>query len=329
MVERWRYSLLRGFNKDPQSLIDLFMEETGFLSTVKKVSPELLREVEGIGEGADVDFNTIFALQCMDEMWWFFPGKDFSIGTKGCSVVGIPRVGGNPTLLSQNMDIPRVFQGADVLLWIKDQDDSVKSIVYTFAGMIALCGLSDSPVGICCNTLIDLNHSETGLPVAFIVREVLGKPSLEKAVEFIKKVEHASGQNYSIGDSERVVALECSANKVCRHEPFEEGGRVIHTNHPLVNKDLVFPTRRGFGSGTSHARYNYLKFRVAPPKRVGLDTVKGILSSHEGPVCVHPRGNPDEGYTFGSLAYLLSDAPEMHLARGPPCMNMYEVHTFR
>ena len=329
VVERWEYSLLKGFGEDPKSLIDLFIEETGFVSTVKRVSPELLKEVEGIGEGADVDFDTIFALQCMDEGWWFFPEKDVSSGVGGCSVVGIPKIGGYPTILSQNMDIPSVFQGTDVLLRIKNHRHSVQSIVYTFAGMIALCGISDRPLGICCNTLIDLNHSETGLPVAFLVREVLEKSNLEKAIEFIKRIEHASGQNYSIGDSERVVALECSANKVCRHEPFKEGGRVIHTNHPLVNDDLVFPPRKVFGSGTSHVRYSYLNFRIEPPKRVDLDTVKGILSSHYGPVCVHPMGKPDKAYTFGSLVYLLSDTPEMHLARGPPCRTKYEIHTFR
>lgn len=328
VIERWKYSLHKGVGKDPNHVIDLFIEETEFYSTVSRVAPHLLREVEGIGEGADVEFNTVFALQCMDEQWWFFPEYQALTKHQGCSVIGSLKNSGNPTLLSQNMDIPHLFQGTDVLLKIKHRKTSTESYIYTLAGMIALCGLSNKPLGICCNTLIDLNHSPTGYPVAFIVRSVLEQPNLGKALNIINQVQHASGQNYTIGDPERIIALECSANKKSQHAPFKDEGRVFHTNHPEVNDDLIFPPREGKNSGTSHARFNYLNFRVDPLKEIDENTIKGILSSHEGPICVHPENTASEGYTFGSLLYILSDTPELLLARGPPCQTPYEAYAF-
>jgi hypothetical protein len=57
------------------------------------------------------------------------------------------------------------------------------------------------------------------------------------AVRFIHEMQHASGENYTIGGPDRVVAYECSANKVCQFVPYEGATRVFHTNHPLVNND--------------------------------------------------------------------------------------------
>lgn len=329
VIERWKYRLRVDHGIKPERLIDKFVEETDFVAAVRKWSPHLLNEVEGIGEGADVDFNTIFTLQCMDEQWWWFPKFIHKLEAGGCSALGCFKEGDSPALLGQNMDIPNMFQGLDVLLQIKDQDSPLESFVYTFAGMIALCGLNNKPVGICCNTLIDLNHCTDGYPVAFIVRSVLERQNLDEAIGFVRKIKHASGQNYTIGGNEEVVSLECSAGKVSRFVPYEGARRVYHTNHPLANDDIVVPPRKRMGTGTSHARFAYLDGRLRDPsKTMTPKMMMHILSSHEGPVCVHSNNKPGGGYTFGSLIYVLSTSPLLYLARGPPCQTEYEKYNF-
>lgn len=42
-----------------------------------------------------------------------------------------------------------------------------------------------------------------------------------------------------IGDSERALAFECSANKVVQFVPYDGARRVYHTNHAMVNDDKV------------------------------------------------------------------------------------------
>ena len=328
VIERVKYSLRKNYGSNPERLIDRFVKETDFIAAVRKLSPHLLDEVEGISEGAGVDFNTIFFLQCMDEQWWWFPESISKLEARGCSTIGSFRKDESPALLAQNMDIPNMFQGLDVLLHIKHRD-SLESYVYTFAGLIALCGVNNRPVGICCNTLIDMNHCTEGYPVAFIVRSVLEQSNLEEAIKFVRGFKHASGQNYTIGDFEEVISLECSAGKISRFVPYEGARRVYHTNHPLANDDIVVPPMKRMGTGTSHARFAYLAGRLRDPTvNITPETIRYILSSHEGPVCVHNNNQPGGGYTFGSLVYILSKPPELHLARGPPCQTEYEIYSF-
>lgn len=323
-IERWRYRLRMATGMDPGRYVDRFVEETGLIDAARRWTPHLLEEVEGLGDGAGVDFNSIFALQCGDEEWWYRESHERG-SPEFCTSLGCYREGDRPALLAQNMDLPNVYDGFQVLLHIRHPYSHMESYVFTAAGMIALCGLNNRPLGICCNNLGDLNHAGDGLPVAFIVRSVLEQPSLEKAVELIHGIKHASGQNYVMGGAERVVSFECSANKVYRYLPYEGARMVYHTNHPLVNDDIMLPTR--MRSGTSHARFKWVESRMSDPKTMTPETAKHILSSHEGPVCVHNNRQPEGGVTFGSLVYVLSSPPELHIAPGPPCST--EWRTFR
>ena len=80
-----------------------------------------------------------------------------------------------------------------VIQHIKHPNSTVESLILTFAGMIALCGVNNQPVGICCNSLVaDLKRSINGLPVAFIVRAVLEQPTLDDAIDFIKSIKHSN-----------------------------------------------------------------------------------------------------------------------------------------
>jgi predicted choloylglycine hydrolase len=328
-VDRWKYRLGVQYRMDADALIKQFLDNTNFIEAIDKRGSHLIDEVKGISDGAAIDFDTIFALQCMDEQWWWFP-ESTKQQEVGCSAIGYYRKGETSAFLAQNMDIPNIFQGLEVLLHIKHPESQVESLVYTFAGMIALCGLNNQPLGICCNTLITLNHSVDGYPVAFIVRSVLEQPNLEGAIKFIRKIKHASGQNYMIGDDYKVVSLECSANKVSQYVPYEGAHRVYHTNHPLVNDDLNIPSPQSNGKSTTHARFDYLEGRMKDSNiSVDIDKIKYILSSHEGPVCVHSSNRPGGGFTFGSLIYRLSKPPELYLATGPPCSNKYQRFTFK
>jgi len=327
-IERWKYRLSMATGMDPDRYLGRFLEETGLVAAVKKWAPKLLEEVEGIGEGAGVDFNTIFAYQCADEERWYRDSFK-RWGSGGCSALGCFREGDAPALLAQNMDIPGFYDGSQVLLRIKHPESPLESLVFTTAGMIALCGVNSRPVGICCNTLGDLSYAADGLPVAFIVRSVLEQPSLEEAVKFIHGVKHASGQNYTMGGAEKVACFECSANKVSQYIPYEGARRVWHTNHPLVNDDLILPPRVRAHPGTSHPRLRWVESRMRDPsKSITPETAKHILSSHEGPVCVHNNHQPTGALTFGSLVYVLSSPPELHIAPGPPCSTGWKTFRF-
>ena len=244
VLDRWKYQLGQQLRGDPDELVNEFVEGTGFISAVEKWTPHLLEEVEGIADGAGADFNDIFALQLMDEGGWYLQSLEQRAGGR-CSSLGCFREGDSPAILAQNLDWSNYIEGLGVLFRIKHPGSKLESLVPTVAGVIGTCGLNNRPIGICTNALWShLNSSTEGLPVNFIVREVLEKLSLDAAIDFIHEIGHASGENYVMGDAEKVVDFECSPRKVVQHIPYEGSRRVYHTNHPLVNDNLIFPSGR-------------------------------------------------------------------------------------
>ena len=97
---------------------------------------------------------------------------------------------------------------------IKDENSLVEQMIFTVPGFIGFNGMNNYSIGICCNSLNQLRFSTNGLPVSFIVRKVLEQSNFNNAIDFVKNIQHASGQNYIIGSPGRIISLECSANKV-------------------------------------------------------------------------------------------------------------------
>lgn len=341
VVAIWQDFLHDSRKMHPDEYLKKFLEDTNFKPAIQKWTPGLLEETAGISEGSGIDFDTIYALQLMDEEWWY--GRNLllekKVKSKNCSGLGVFGQKGHPAMQAQNMDLPRFTDGFQTILHIKHHDSSLESFAFTFAGLIVTNGMNNRPIGVCVNTLSQLNYSPNGLPVAYAIRGLLEKNTLKEAVSFIKKIKHASGQNYIIGGREEVFDFECSAHSAIRFIPYEGANRIYHTNHPFVNEDQqllkarlkkLSPPKKPQGPSNSEARFQALEKRLKDPaKTVTLDTIKETLSSHDNPqhpVCRHKR--PEGGaMTFGCGIMVLSDSPEFQVAPGPPCKT--EFQTFR
>jgi isopenicillin-N N-acyltransferase like protein len=345
-IEKWKMYLEISNQMDPETYIAQFLEETNFLNAVKKWTPALLDEIEGIGEGAGVDFKTIFALQLPDEEWWYHReknGLDFSgIGSnlEHCSTIGIYGQDGIPSYLAQNLDVPGYYDGYQLLLHIKEPKTGHASLVFSVDGMIALAGLNNRGIGICCNALLPLNHSKDGLPVACVHRGVLSYSSIIDSVNFVFRIKHASGQNYMVGYQNYVIGLECSANKIIQQLPARGTSLICHTNHPLINDDLVMgsagqnslkfqgPDRAILDS---EIRLNTLISKLnRSPRPIGMEQIKSVLSSHdspEHPICRH-KTSETGAMTLGTLIMELSPSPTLTLLSGPPCSSAASTYRF-
>ncbi len=340
LITRWKRQI-KDAGIDPDAFIDQFLQETNFMAAIKRWTPGLLEEVRGIAQGAGVDFETIFALQLFDEEWHRRNEKLWLLEQQNnhCSALGVFGQGDSAPLLAQNMDLPGHYDGGQVLLHIKDPESSVEAFVFTAAGIIALNGVNSHGVGICCNTLPQLNHAPHGLPVAFIVRGVLAQPTHQDAVAFINGIKHASGQNYIVGGPQETVSLECSSGQVCQYIPYPGAKRVYHTNHTLVNDEHQMfheyyaklppngKQKIDQLGANSFARFDLLENRLrGVSKVITVEEIKSILSSHDGPVCVDRKKG--QGLTFGCTIAELSMPPVLHLAPGPPCSTDFETYTF-
>lgn len=349
-LARWRANIATEYDPDVDRFIDVFLEATRFPAAIERWTPGLLDEIEGLAEGAGQPGRDLLALQLMDERWWFDTerkaaakaGLEPSGGDKNCTSFGTAESAGGTTLMGQTMDIEVWSEGLQALLHLHDADGT-ETYLFTIAGFLGLLGVNSHGVGICCNALFELDHSDDGLPVAAVVRGVLRRKDAAEAAAFVREIKHASGQNYVIGDPGEVMSLECSAASVAPYAPLSGGARVWHTNHPLSNDDTaLYRAREGktgrepirFEGTNSAKRFAAIERRLGDPRRsVELADLKLALASEDD--SDHPiarrldPGTPNAiGYTAGTAIYELKDQPVLHLAAGPASITPFQTFRF-
>src|SRR5262249_5207947 len=99
-VRLWKTALANAFKMDADTFIHRFVRQTNFVAAIKKWTPDLLDEIQGMAEGAGVDFDTMLTLQLPDEC--FVNGE--AVAGDRCSSLGCGKSGGQPTRVAQNMD---------------------------------------------------------------------------------------------------------------------------------------------------------------------------------------------------------------------------------
>lgn len=126
-----------------------------------------------------------------------------------------------------------------------------------------------------------------------------------------------------IGDSEKVMNYECSANKVQRYLPSKDIKQIYHTNHPLASDDLLPEITSDESTSTSYKRYELLDSELSDLSIIiDIEAAKKILSTH--PVCVHRTDNYIADFIIIFAINDLKKNPVLHLTLGPPCSNEFQ-----
>ena len=306
-IERWRGDAARRSGQSAADYAAGFLADTDFLPAIQRHTPDLLEEVRGIAEGAEVPFEAVLVRNLMDEEWWYALRRGHMAA---CSTIAVAGDDGRPSLLAQNMDLPAAMDSEQTMLRIAPPG-APPQLVLSAAGMIGLTGASASGLGMCVNALTMLGHSAAGLPVAFVMRGALVQPDLEAAAAFLRAVPHASGQHYALASPDRVVGYECSAAGAVRSAA---GPRLWHTNHPLRSTDLddrVPPDPAAAGHSGTRGR---LLERELPRVR-SLEDCQRLLADRSAPLCV----TGPNWITFGSIAIEVTAAgARISHTTGPP-----------
>ena len=334
----WKKDLGEDIHIPADTFIHNFLGATDFIPSIKKYTPDILDEVRGIAKGADQSFNDMLAFQLVDEYWVYADKMSNDTIHHHCSDIGVPAKNGRPAFVSQNMDLDAWMDGYQIILHIQRHGNTPEQYVLSCAGLVALNGMNENGTGVCVNTLMQLQASSNGLPVAFVVRGLLEKKNNKEVLQFIQMTKHASGQNYTIGVVDSVYDFEASANKVIRLYP-DASGIVYHTNHPVVNNDVkpwYQDYYQRFLAGTtqnmnSEIRFATLKRRASETTDKDDMFIKTTLRSKDdnnNPVCrTHLPGK--HGFTFGSVILTLSGKRIMQVTAGPPDESEYQTFSFK
>lgn len=309
---RWRQHIGERTGRGPDDYIADFLGATDFARTVTTLSIDLYAEVMAIARASNQPADHVLAYNFMDEEWRY--GRD---AAGGCSVIGARAGPLDTIILAQNMDLPQSMDGSQALLRIAAGGDQPEQLVATAAGMIGLFGVNAAGVACCVNTLSTLPSGRSGLPVAFVIRQLLTYRDAASAAGFMTSVPHASGQHYAIADRSGLRGYECSAER-CAAGPA--GSSLVHTNHPLWwAGDSTAPGVPGTPgrprAGTSHARLRALEAGLAEVRSSGA--AAPLLSSTSNGLCVRPTAK-SESTTFCSAEFVLTAPPVVRVALGRP-----------
>jgi hypothetical protein len=338
----WKDQLGKSVGENPDAYLAEFLANTDFQPAIQSWTPQLWEEVQGLAEGAGVPIDTIYAFQLPDEEWLYRRNRRMRLRAgdgEHCSSLGVLKNnGGLPSFIAQNMDVPNYYDGYQTVLYIKHLQSQLEELVFVAAGQIALNGLNNQGVGVCVNTLMQLNSSVHGLPVAFVIRGALAQDSFAMAAAFLQAVPHASGQNYMLGSTQEILDFECSAGKIAKFSPG--GANLYHTNHPIVNDDQLFYTQllgmlspedtqsAILARENTLARFAWLeKHTQAAGAEMNITDVKRILSNTlDAPVCVERR-HPFS-ITLGCTIMEFSLPPVLHISPGPPSQTDFFTLSF-
>jgi isopenicillin-N N-acyltransferase like protein len=314
LIELWKRNIEDNYQIPADEFIKMFLDSTDYIPAIKKWTPDLLEEIKGISAGSGIDFNIIFAFQLTDEIWT--NARLISI-PHHCTSVGINnyKKDGSSNYIAQNIDITPFYHGFEILLDIKDRNTDSRILVTSFVGYIGANGLNKN-IGITENTLSDLKSSLNGLPVCCVARGVLEKDSFKDAVNFIKAIKHASGQNYILGSKHDIISLECASDLVTEYWPDSSKNYTFHANRPLSNTSYHPSNLMALYSRISDERFKLMETKIINNISIDWKTIKDVLSTK--PVC-------NENTFVSTIMKFDNDFSELRISPGKPDSTEYLV----
>jgi len=283
-----------------------------YVPAVSRFVPELLAEVEGLADGAQMTFEQAFFLQVATEM-------ELAVG-EGCSSVGAVLAGQEP-FIAQNWDRPRETAGKQIILHLAP-DDGPELLMYTIAGVIGYIGMNSAGLGHVNNQLYRASKP-IGLTGYFVTRKMLSFSTVPSALDWLGGVEVGSTASYLFGDQHGNLANVELADGRCETvlSPVQ-----AHTNHYRSER-----WRRGDEGPTrlpdTVSRLARLESLFG--ESASQDAALGALRDHHGApyaVCRHDEA-PDGIATAASILMRLRSR-EMLVAEGPPCSTPYVAYGF-
>jgi hypothetical protein len=200
--------------------------------------PRYVRELEGIADGAEISFSTLFLWNCRGDLQ--FPAhvdpRTVAAATHGCTTVFLPAEGNEPAIIGHNEDGADEFHGR--CLWISVMPEkglAFESFVYP--GMLAGNAFGVNAAGVV-QTINNLRvfDLKPGIPRHFIARAVFDCGNLTAALAQLQRNDRASGFHHGLGQvgEHALLAVEapaggCDVQQI--QQPF------AHTNH-LISQAL-------------------------------------------------------------------------------------------
>ena len=293
---------------------------------VSKVYPELLDELSGIAEGANVDYGELLSMNLNTHISHIYSA------TLACTQVlatGSATADGK-TYIGKTRDLSKGPLLA-VLLHRKYDDGSYINEVHTAGRMTIPDGVNQYGVSVTCSgqwsprVKVDLRRASSAwmtLNLQIVLREA---KTTAEAIEILREQPRACGMQVLVADGASAAALEVTDDELDVFEP--EDGLLVRTNHYFSPSLAHLRPTPEENHGTLDRFDRATELMQKRRGSIGMADLLRVLSDHAKPpkesICRHGNGDP-EGRTIAAT-FVCPEDRIVWSTLGPPCLGIQAV----
>ena len=292
-----------------------------YLQMTEKYFPHLLKEIQGMADGAGIHFDAVWALCIKSELMAYNPEPT------GCSTLYY-RDQKNQWLF-HNEDGHQAYDGQMFVIKVRPPS-GITYLYFVYPGTITGNGPGLNKEGIFQTTnYISSTKSEIGIPRYILGRAVLESKSIKEALDILTTEPRAYPYHHNIGamNEGTYLSLETTPEGWQVEEP---SGLYYHTNHLLLDKTKEYQFEDlEYKTNSSLSRYQVIEDEVQNLDRetIKKESLQNILASHQkAPYspCRHPQGDVT-GITLGTAFFDIGNRL-FRLYKGNPCQAFSNFH---
>lgn len=298
-----------------------------FLEPVGRYDPDLIEEMQGVADGAGLDFLDILTLNSRSEL--ILQGTE---GPDGCTSAAIAKERAKDAcaLLGQNWEWKTCQRAACVILRIR-QKNKPDIFMITEAGIIGKIGMNSAGIAVCLNAM-SADKKPAGLPLHIALRGILNSTLLGEAVCAAGREKLACCAFFMVGSkSGEVIGIEVGPDDF--DVLYPKNCVIAHTNHFVSPRLAGFKDTLKLKFPDTYARGGRAdKLLSAVEGSVGAEDLKRVFTDHAGypdSLCRHDDLRDPEGLRFGEVFSVIFHlgTGEIEIAAGEPCRNPYKIYS--
>jgi isopenicillin-N N-acyltransferase-like protein len=298
------------------------------IPVAEQYAPEMIEEMRGTAEAASVSLEALMLLQVRNQL---------KANDAGCTSFSLGCPIRNERIVAQNWDADPALDAFTIVLTRRPVGKPT-FITITQTGLIAYIGFNSAGIGLCANTL-PAPSRRLGVPHYFLLREIYEASSLNDAVEAVNRAERAIPANIMLTTPQGPANLEVTLDSVYVLRD-NRSGIVTHTNH-CRHPDLVAINDQFPELIQSHARQKRIDNLLMPNNQesqsnrpeVMLSEIQAALRDHDGyprSICRHINNDQPTGFWQTVFSVIIEpEKQRMHITRGTPCSQPYEVYQLK
>lgn len=287
-------ALYEGIAAERDSWSGLLSKVGPYVDAARSGLPHLAEEVEGLAEGAGIESDALWMLNCMEEVWPF----------EACTSAVSGRF---------LMHAEQWYAGHDSIALVTAQPARGPAFVSpTCAGFLPVVGMSAAGFAQGIDSLT-ADDDRVGVPRLLVSRHGLDADNLDGAILSAQVPGRAGGYAHVFATASRRAIVETTAT---RSVVLEDDG--LHTNHALA--PAIKTVAPGASDG-SRARLERARELVENDPPTTVEDCMSILRDHDSEpqaICEHKSDEPTASSTvFGMVCDLV--AGTVYVSDGHPC----------